>query len=270
MSATTSIEWTRSPEGAQCATWNPVTGCTKGSPDCDHCYAERFAERFRGVRGHPYAPGFELTLRPERLGEPLRWARPRRIFVCSMADLFHASVPSDYIQRCFDSMRAARRHTFLVLTKRDERLQRLASKRPYVATLPNVWVGVSVESPAFLARVRHLQETPAALRWLSCEPLLAPLSNLPLDGIRWVVVGGENGPGARPMHPDWVRDIRDQCAAAGVALFFKQWGSWSPRSARALVGSACAGAPRGGGRLLDERIHDAYPATDERCMESLT
>ncbi len=227
-------------------TWNPVVGCTAVSPGCDHCYAARLASgRLRGTPTyHGLAEGgvFNGTVRllPDRLAEPLHWRSPQRVFVNSMSDLFHADVPEEFIARVFDVMRRCPQHTFHVLTKRAERMERVVTRvalgkldverRPAVESRPsmNVWIGVSVESPAYYSRIRHLQRTPAVVRFLSCEPLLAPLPDLPLDGIDWVIVGGESGPGARPMHPDWVRSIRDQCRAAGVAFFFKQWGEWHP------------------------------------------
>lgn len=229
-----SIEWTSE-------TWNPVTGCTKVSPGCDHCYAETFAERWRGVPGHPYARGFDLTLRPERLEQPLRWLRPRTVFVNSMSDLFHAGVPEAYIGEVFDVMARASWHQFQVLTKRAERLERLTRQ---MAVPANVWIGVSVETSLYYSRIRHLRRVPATVRFLSCEPLLAPMPDLPLDGIDWVIVGGESGPGARPMDPEWVRDIRAQCQKAGVAFFFKQWGGVRKKSA---------------GRLLDGATWDEMP-----------
>jgi protein gp37 len=193
------IEWTG-------VTWNPVSGCTKVSPGCDHCYAERFAERFRGVPGHPYERGFDLQLRPERLEQPLGWSTPSLIFVNSMSDLLHAEVPEAFIEQVVEVMRAASWHTFQVLTKRAERLERLSRRLRWPA---NVWLGVSVEAPAWYGRIRHLQRVDAGVRFLSCEPLLAPLARLPLAGIDWVIVGGESGPGARPMQPSWVRQVRD-------------------------------------------------------------
>lgn len=229
-----SIEWTTE-------TWNPVTGCTKVSPGCDHCYAETFAERWRGVPRHPYANGFDLTLRPERLEQPLRWARPRTIFVNSMSDLLHADVPESFIAAVFDVMKRASWHQFQVLTKRAERLERLTGR---IAVPANVWVGVSVETPMYYSRIRHLSRVAAPVRFLSCEPLLARLPGVPLDGIDWVIVGGESGPGARPMQPSWVREIRDQCRRAGVAFFFKQWGGVRKKSA---------------GRLLDGETWDEMP-----------
>lgn len=234
MSKGSAIEWTDS-------TWNPVTGCTKVSPGCDHCYAQTFAERFRGVTGHPYERGFDLTLRPERLEQPLSWLRPQMVFVNSMSDLFHRDIPDGYILSVFRTMKLAYRHQFQVLTKRAERLQRLSRLIDFGE---NVWVGVSVESPDYYWRVRHLQGVPAAVRFISCEPLLAPLDGLPLRGIDWVIVGGESGRGARPMQVDWVREIRAQCQSRAVAFFFKQWGGYAKKKA---------------GRLLDGRTYDEMP-----------
>jgi protein gp37 len=225
MSSTSTIEWTES-------TWNPVTGCTKVSPGCDHCYAERITERFHGIGSFA-----TVQLHPDRLDLPLKWRRPRRVFVNSMSDMFHADVPREFIGEVFDRMASAPRHVFQVLTKRAERMERVVrwlseDQWNHDASGENVWLGVSVESPDYYARIRHLQRTPAAVRFLSLEPLLAPLPDLPLDGIHWVIVGGESGPGARAMHPDWVRAIRDQCTSAGVAFFFKQWGAWQEYTGR--------------------------------------
>lgn len=231
---TSSIEWTT-------ATWNPVTGCTKVSPGCDHCYAETFAERWRGVPGHPYEQGFDLTLRTPRLEQPLHWRRPATVFVNSMSDLFHADIPEPYIAEVFDVMRRASWHQFQVLTKRAERLERITRRVPVPA---NVWLGVSVEGPAYYSRIRHLSRVTATVRFLSLEPLLEPLPDLPLDGIHWVIVGGESGPSARPMAIDWVRAIRDQCQAAGIPFFFKQWGGVNKkRAGRVLDGQVWNGVP---------------------------
>ncbi len=235
-----SIEWTT-------ATWNPVTGCTKVSPGCDHCYAETFAERFRGVPGHPYEVGFDLTLREHRLLQPLRWRRPATIFVNSMSDLFHAEVPEEFIHRVFDVMRQASWHEFQVLTKRAERLERIARR---LAIPDNVWIGTSVETAAYYSRIRHLRRVDTSTRFLSCEPLLAALPDLPLDGIGWVIVGGESGRGARPMEASWVRDIRHQCQRAGVPFFFKQWGGVNKkRAGRELDGQTWDGLPARAARL---------------------
>ena len=240
MSDNSSIEWTE-------ATWNPVTGCTKVSPGCAHCYAETFAERFRGVRGHPYERGFDLQLRPERLNQPLEWKRPRLIFVNSMSDLFHPDLPFGFIRRVFDTMVRADWHTFQVLTKRSERLGELASQLPWPK---NVWVGGSVENQRWTSRIDDLRRVPAAVRFLSCEPLLGSL-NLDLTGIHWVIAGGESGRRARPMRRVWARSIRDQCEVAGVPFFFKQWGAHDVSGRR-------LGKNRSG-RLLDGRIWSQFP-----------
>jgi protein gp37 len=234
MSANTTIEWTD-------ATWNPVRGCTKVSPGCKNCYALRFAERFRGVPGHPFESGFDLRLVPEKLEEPLRWRAPRRIFVNSMSDLFHERIPVDYIRRVFDVMGRARRHQFQVLTKRSARLVELAADLPWH---DNVWMGVSVENQRYAARARALAYVPARVRFLSVEPLIGPIPDLPLDGIHWVIVGGESGWQHRPIREEWVRDIRDQCEARDVPFFFKQWGGRFPKS---------------GGRELDGREWSEFP-----------
>ncbi len=219
MSDHSTIEWTD-------ATWNPVRGCTKISPGCTHCYAETFAERFRGVPGHPYEQGFDLRLVPEKLAEPLRWSKPKMVFVNSMSDLFHKDVPIEYIVRVAEVMEKASWHTFQVLTKRSERMRDLLrGELRFAADLPNVWWGVSVENRQHgLPRVEHLREAPATVRFLSVEPLLEDLGELNLDGIHWVIVGGESGPGARPMQKEWVVRIREQCREANVPFFFKQWG----------------------------------------------
>lgn len=238
MADKSAIEWTD-------ATWNPVTGCTKISAGCDNCYAERFSERFRGVKGHPFERGFDLTLRPERLEQPLRWRQPRMVFVNSMSDLFHKDVPKEFISRVFDTMEAAHWHTFQVLTKRSS-LMRDFLKRRYgsVPGPSNVWCGVSVECGSKLSRVRHLQQAPASIRFLSIEPLIGRVGAISLEGIDWIIVGGESGPKARPMEADWVREIRDQCKTIGVAFFFKQWGGLRPKD---------------GGRKLDGREWNQFP-----------
>jgi protein gp37 len=240
MSDHSSIEWTD-------ATWNPVRGCTKISPGCAHCYAETFAERFRGVPGHPYEQGFDLRLVPDKLGEPFRWPTARRVFVNSMSDLFHADVPTEYIARVARVMARANWHTYQVLTKRSERMaELLRGELRFAADLPNVWWGVSVENRKHgLPRVDHLRSAPAAVRFLSVEPLLEDLGAFDLTGIHWVIVGGESGHGARPMSAEWVRALRDRCAASGVRFFFKQWGG--VRKGKA-------------GRALDGRTHDDQPS----------
>lgn len=239
MSANSTIEWTD-------ATWNPVRGCVKISPGCAHCYAETFAERFRGVPNHPYEQGFDPRLVPDKLAEPLRWPSPKSVFVNSMSDLFLAGVPDDYIEQVCRVMASAHWHTYQVLTKRSERLQELLTGRlRFASELPHVWWGVSVENRRHgLPRIDHLRQTPAALRFLSVEPLLEHLGELDLTGIGWVIVGGESGHGARPMSADWVRTIRDQCRAAGVPFFFKQWGGVHKSKA---------------GRVLDGVTHDDIP-----------
>ena len=202
MSDNTKIEWTE-------ATWNPVTGCTQISPGCANCYAMRFANRFKGVPGHPYERGFELQLREERLRQPLEWKRPRRIFVNSMSDLFHEGVPDTYIRQVFEVMAEAEHHTFQVLTKRPERAKQLAPSLPWPE---NIWFGVSVENSYWTRRIDALRDVPASIRFLSCEPLLGPLHALNLSGIHWVISGGESGAGARRPKPEWFQSIRDQCA----------------------------------------------------------
>ncbi|MBI4482793.1 MAG: phage Gp37/Gp68 family protein [Acidobacteria bacterium] len=235
MSYASPIEWT---EG----TWNPVTGCTKISPGCKFCYAERLSERFRGIPGHPFEQGFDLRLHQERVSQPLRWKRPRIIFVNSMSDLFHERIPTEYIQHIFQVMREAGQHTFQVLTKRPERLLELCNS--YIDHVPkNVWLGVSVENEKYTWRIDYLRQLNASIRFLSCEPLLGPL-DLNLDGIHWVIVGGESGPGARVMRVDWVRPIRDQCRERKVPFFFKQWGGVNKKRT---------------GRTLDGRTWDEMP-----------
>lgn len=239
MSASSNIEWTD-------ATWNPVRGCTKISPGCAHCYAETFAERFRGVAGHPYEQGFDLKLVPKKLYEPLSWASPKTIFVNSMSDLFHPGVPDQYIERVAQVMEMANWHTYQVLTKRHERLRDLLrTKLARFAAMPHIWWGVSVENKKHgLPRIEALREAPAATRFLSIEPLLEDLGTLDLRGINWVIVGGESGAGARLMDRAWVESIRGQCDAAGVAFFFKQWGGVRKSEA---------------GRELGGKTYDAMP-----------
>lgn len=225
MSQKTSIEWARNEDGTAGMTWNAVRGCTKISPGCKHCYAETFAERWRGIPGHPYEQGFDLRLVPEKLAEPLRRRKPTTYFVNSMSDLFHDDVTSEYVAKVWSTMECAAWHTFQVLTKRAERMKRLM--RRFDNVLPNVWLGVSVEDRKYgLPRIDELRATPAAVRFLSCEPLLEDLGTLNLTDIDWVIVGGESGHGARPMEPEWARSIRDQCVAASVPFLFKQWGAW--------------------------------------------
>lgn len=235
MSYKSHIEWTET-------TWNPITGCTKISTGCKFCYAERFSERFRGVSGHPYEQGFDLKLHPDRLRQPLTWKKPRIVFVNSMSDLFHEDIPMEFIKQVFEVMSEARRHTFQVLTKRPRNLLKICQQ--HLNHIPaNVWLGVSIENQQHVRRIDYLRQVSASIRFLSCEPLLGPL-NLDLTGIDWVIVGGESGPGARPMHVEWVRDIRKQCNKKDVPFFFKQWGG-------VLKGRA--------GRTLDGRTWDEMP-----------
>lgn len=225
MADKSAIEWTD-------ATWNPVSGCTKVSAGCDNCYAERIAERFRGTPGHPFEHGFDLRLHPERLGQPAQWARPRRIFVNSMSDLFHKEVLSLYQDMVFTRMLVHTRHTYQVLTKRSSSMRRYINARfeSHDPLPSHIWLGVSIENADALVRLEHLVATNATMRFLSCEPLIGYLGPLDLTGIRWVIVGGESGPRARPINPAWVRDLRDQCLEQGVAFFFKQWGGARPKA----------------------------------------
>ena len=234
MADNSTIEWTE-------ATWNPVTGCHQVSPGCAHCYAKAFAERWRGVVGHPYEQGFDLKLWPERLTQLLRWTRPRMIFVNSMCDLFHEGIPLGYIEEVFDVMGQAPRHTFQILTKRHERLAELAGELTWH---PNIWIGVSIENRRFVHRADYLREVDAAARFISAEPLLGALNSLDLASIDWLIAGGESAPKHRPIHIEWLRELRDRCVAENVAYFFKQWGGRRPKS---------------GGRLLDGRTWDEMP-----------
>ena len=318
MSDNSAIEWTD-------ATWNPVTGCDEVSPGCDHCYAKTLAERFRGAPGHYFEQGFDVVLRPDKLGLPLKWRKPKKVFVNSMSDLFHKDVPDDYIARVFAVMAATPQHTYQILTKRHGRMRSLLGRQEFIdavwyaraeltgedidapATwwpgwpLPNAWLGVSVEDQQRAdLRIPALLMTPAAVRFLSCEPLLGPVdltrvaftagggSHLDVvhgrhgvpdvwstgaQRVDWVIAGGESGRGARPMHPDWVRSLRDQCVSGGVPFHFKQWGEWAPRCTLALCGHTCScdgvnashpaeplrvGKKRAG-RELDGRTWDEFP-----------
>ena len=225
--AITPIEWTDS-------TWNPVTGCSKISPGCKHCYAERMAHRLQAMGQKNYQNGFEVTLQPQMLEHPLHWKSPRSIFVNSMSDLFHDEVPLSYIQQVFDVMNRAHWHQFQILTKRAERVLELS---PHLKWASHIWMGVSVESAKYLHRIDYLRKTKAQVKFLSLEPLLGPLHRMNLRGIDWAIVGGESGPGARPLDPAWVIDIRDQCLRANVAFFFKQWGGvQKKRTGRTLEG----------------------------------
>lgn len=234
MAQASSIEWTES-------TWNPVTGCTKISPGCDNCYAERMAKRLQAMRQSNYANGFKLTMQPKMLNLPLTWKTPQVIFVNSMSDLFHKDVTTDYILKVFEVMGQASQHVFQVLTKRSNRLMRLSPQLPWA---PNIWMGVSVESSAYTFRIDHLRETGAHVKFLSLEPLLGSLPNMNLRDVDWAIVGGESGPGARAMQAEWVVDIRDQCLAASVPFFFKQWGGTRKKTT---------------GRLLEGRTWDQMP-----------
>lgn len=239
MSQSSTIEWTD-------ATWNPVRGCTKISPGCKNCYAKTFAERFRGVPGHPYEQGFDLRVVPEKLLEPLKWKRPRKIFVNSMSDLFHPDVPDDFIVRVAEVMVQGAWHTYQVLTKRSERLEALLNTRLKFATSSShIWWGVSVEDQKHgLPRIEHLRNTPAAIKFLSVEPLLQDLGRVNLRKIDWVIVGGESGPGARPIEQTWIQGLLEQCVRQKVRFFFKQWGGINKKAA---------------GRLLNGRTYDELP-----------
>jgi protein gp37 len=239
MSEHSNIEWTD-------ATWNPVRGCTKITPGCDHCYAETFAERFRGVPGHPYEQGFDLRLVPAKLAEPLRWKTPKMIFVNSMSDLFHKDVPDDYVEAVGHVMERANWHTYQVLTKRSSRLRNmLETGLQFAAGLSNIWWGVSVEDRVHgLVRIKHLQDAPATVRFLSVEPLLEDLGEIDLEGIHWVIIGGESAAGARPMQKEWVLSLRDQCERAKIPFFFKQWGGVrKSKTGREIEGRTYDGLP---------------------------
>lgn len=229
------IEWTE-------ATWNPVTGCTKVSPGCKHCYAERMAKRLQAMGQANYANGFELALQPHMLELPLRWKQPQTIFVNSMSDLFHERIPDAYVERIFETMGRAHWHTFQILTKRHERLAELAPSLPWH---PNVWIGVTIENRQFVHRADYLREVDAAVRFISAEPLLGPLDDLDLTDIDWLISGGESGPKHRPVRVEWLRNLRDRCVEEGVSYFFKQWGGHRPKS---------------GGRELDGRTWDEMPS----------
>lgn len=238
MADRSAIEWTE-------ATWNPITGCSKVSPGCAHCYAETFAERWRGVPGHPYEQGFDLRMWPDRLEIPLRWRRPRRIFVNSMSDLFHEDVPEVFVAQVFDVMEQASQHIFQVLTKRPIHVRDFNLPWP-----PNVWLGVSIENKRWVGRADDLRAVPAAVRFISAEPLLGRLEGLKLTGIDWLIAGGESGYRHRPVDPEWVRELRDRCEAESVAFFFKQWGGRTSKS---------------GGRELDGRTWSEMPTSMVRA-----
>lgn len=238
MGTKTGIEWTDS-------TWNPVTGCTRVSPGCDNCYAERIAERFRNVKGHPFEGGFDLTLRPNRLSQPLSWKKPSHIFVNSMSDLFHKDIPHSYIDRVFETMEEANWHIYQILTKRSSLMKSYFQHRYTDANAPrHIWAGASIEDTTKKSRAEHVRETCSGIRFLSLEPLIGPIDYLDLSGIDWVIVGGESGPRARPMSGEWVRTIRDFCREQDTPFFFKQWGGATAKS---------------GGRELDGRTWDEVP-----------
>jgi protein gp37 len=238
MASNSHIEWTD-------ATWNPVTGCTKISPGCKHCYAERLAKRLKAMGQANYRNGFEVALQPQMLELPMHWKTPKRIFVNSMSDLFHDEVPDSYIMQVFDVMGWAHWHQYQVLTKRSERVLAMSKKLPWA---PQIWMGVSVENEKYISRIDDLRKTAAHVKFLSLEPLLGPLRKLNLKGIDWTIVGGESGPGARPVNPAWVADLRDQCLKASVPFFFKQWGGVQKKKT---------------GRSLDGRTWDEMPADSE-------
>lgn len=249
MAENSAIEWTDT-------TWNPVTGCTKISAGCDNCYASRFSERFRGVLGHPFETGFDLTLRPERLLQPLGWKRSRMVFVNSMSDLFHKEIPKAHIAAVFQTMEKANWHTYQVLTKRSSLLQKFINDRYRAKPAPrHIWLGVSVEDEKAATRIAHLQASNAGVRFLSIEPLIAPVGRLNLNGIEWVIVGGESGPRSRPIDAEWVIDIRNQCVKAGVAFFFKQWGGFSPKA---------------GGRLLEGKEWSQFPGLRRTVLSHIS
>ena len=250
MSEVTQIEWTD-------ATWNPVTGCTKISRGCDNCYASTFAERWRGVKGHPYEQGFDLHLWPDRLTLPMQWGEPRRIFVNSMSDLFHEKVPDQFIAEVFSTMNRSPRHVFQVLTKRAKRLLDISGSLNWT---PNIWQGVSVESSAYSWRISALRKVPAKVRFLSLEPLVGSVGKLDLRGIHWVIAGGESGPGARTMKLEWATEIRDQCREAGVPFFFKQFGTLASNPNPNDPTAKENGGPSKGGRMLKGRVWHQFPA----------
>ncbi len=238
MAQKTDIEWTD-------ATWNPVAGCTKVGPGCDNCYAERFAERWRGVPNHPYEFGFDLRIWPERLKQPKAWRKPRMIFVNSMSDLFQKEIPKEYVDQVFDAMESADWHVYQVLTKRSSLMRNYIKARYDGGKVPNhIWLGVSVEDAAYKSRIEHLKQINSEARFISFEPLLGPTGEVDLSGIAWAIVGGESGPGARAMKEDWVRAIKDTCTRDKVAFFFKQWGGARPKS---------------GGRMLDGEEWNGFP-----------
>ena len=243
MAQASSIEWTN-------ATWNPVTGCTKIGPGCDNCYAHRFAERWRGVKGHPYEQGFDLRLWPSRLEQPRSWKKPRMIFVNSMSDLFHKKIDREHLDKIFHVMEEANHHTYQVLTKRSSLMLQYVRARYNGGEVPShIWLGVSVEDAARKKRIEHLQQINSCFLFISFEPLLESVGTINLDGIAWVIVGGESGPRARPMQESWVIDLHTQCKKSRTAFFFKQWGGLRPKS---------------GGRLLKKKEWNEFPKQKPR------
>lgn len=251
MAQKSDIEWTD-------ATWNPVTGCIKVGPGCDNCYAERFAERWRGIPGHPYEQGFDLRLWPARLAQPARWKKPRMIFVNSMSDLFQKEIDRAFVDQVFDAMEQADWHVYQVLTKRSSLMEKYVQRRYQGGAVPpHIWLGVSVEDSAHKGRIAHLRRINSVARFISFEPLLASIGDVDLTGVAWAIVGGESGPRARPMQPQWATELRDVCARDGVAFFFKQWGG--PR-------------PKSGGRLLEGEEWNGFPwaIVPKSILESLS
>ena len=249
MATNSQIEWTNT-------TWNPITGCTKVSSGCDHCYAERFSERFRGVIGHPFESGFDLTLRPDRLAQPKLWRRPQLIFVNSMSDLFHKDIPVGYIHQVFDSMEQANWHVYQVLTKRSSIMRRFVRQRYSESPVPpHIWLGVSIENSSAMIRLHQLKQTNASVRFVSFEPLIGALGTVNLTDIHWVIAGGESGPRARPVKTEWLRELRDQCKNQHVAFFFKQWGGRTPKA---------------GGNMLDGQIWQEYPVVENYKVQGAT
>jgi len=250
MAQASEIEWTD-------ATWNPTTGCTKIGRGCDNCYAERFAERWRGIPGHPYEQGFDLRLWPSRLHQPSQWKKPRMIFVNSMSDLFHKRMDRQFIDKVFDAMETADWHVYQVLTKRSSLMLQYVRDRYRSGEVPkHIWLGVSVEDAAHKSRINHLRHINSEARFISFEPLLGPIGQVDLSGIAWAIVGGESGPKARPMEPSWATALRDKCRIEGVAFFFKQWGGARPKS---------------GGRLLEGEEWNGFPwqIVPQEILESL-
>lgn len=246
MTQSTAIEWTN-------ATWNPITGCTKISAGCDNCYAERFSERWRGIKGHPFQKGFDLTLKPERLEQPLSWKKSKMIFVNSMSDLFHKDVSEDYISLVFETMEKANWHIFQVLTKRSSLMRDFVNDRYKTREAPeHIWLGASVEDYTKRSRIKHIQQMNARVKFLSIEPLIGPPGEMDLAGINWVIAGGESGPKARPMELEWARSVRDQCKKQKVPFFFKQWGGFRPKS---------------GGRELDGKEWSQFPKLSKKSPD---